>query len=66
MLNLQYMYPYLITAGGLAILAGTLTYCAANWDDPPYWWPDFLQPSLNIEEKFKKNDRYFKQEDDQV
>ena len=67
MLNLQYMYPYLITAGCLATLAGAITYCALNWDDPPDWWPDCLQPSWNVEEKFKKQtDKYVKHEDSQV
>tara|TARA_B100000073_G_C23738889_1_gene573086 strand:- start:751 stop:936 length:186 start_codon:yes stop_codon:yes gene_type:complete len=54
MIQLEYMYPYLISAGCLALCAGSITYCASNWDNPPDWWPDFLQPKWNVEDKFKR------------
>ena len=38
---------YIYIACGCACLAGSLTYCATNWDDPPDWWPNFLQPWWN-------------------
>ena len=50
MIQLEYMYPYLISAGCLALCAGSITYCASNWDDPPYWWPEYPQPCCNSEE----------------
>ena len=41
------MKPYLITASILSFLICCLTYCAKNWDDPPDWWPNCLQPWWN-------------------
>ena len=38
---------YLMAAGGLAFVAAGITYCAVNWDDPPEWWPNSLQPWWN-------------------
>ena len=38
---------YLMAAGGLAFVAAGITYCAVNWDDPPEWWPNSLQPWRN-------------------
>ena len=39
---------YLTIAGCLAGCATFLTCCAANWDDPPDWCPNFCQPSWKI------------------
>ena len=41
---------YLLVASGLSLFACALTYCASNWDDPPYWWPEYPQPCCNSEE----------------
>ena len=41
---------YLMAAGGLAFVAAGITYCAVNWDDPPEWWPNSLQPWWNKKE----------------
>ena len=41
---------YLMAAGGLAFVAAGITYCAVNWDDPPEWWPNYLQPWWNKKE----------------
>ena len=38
---------YLLAAGGLSIIAAGITYCAVNWDNPPDWWPNNLQPWWN-------------------
>lgn len=59
---------YLIAAGGLALCAGAITYCAVNWDDPPDWWPNRLQPWWNKKDTDKKDEKqtsnYKKQTDD--
>ena len=56
---------YLLAAGGLATLAAGITYCAVNWDSPPDWWPNRLQPWWNKKEpEQKQTDQYVKQEDD--
>ena len=41
---------YLLAAGGLSIVAAGITYCAVNWDNPPEWWPNRLQPWWNKKE----------------
>ena len=46
---------YLMIAGGLAFCAGTITYCAVNWDDPPNWWPNILQSWWNKKETDSKD-----------
>ena len=59
---------YLVAAGGLALCAGAITYCAVNWDDPPDWWPNMLQPWWNKEDTDKKDEKqtsnYKKQTDE--
>ena len=42
---------YLEIAGVAVVLVCGITYCAKNWDDPPVWWPNCLQPWWNKEEK---------------
>ena len=41
---IETMLPYLTAALGCLLLALCLTYGAKNWDDPPDWWPNCLQP----------------------
>ena len=38
---------YLEIAGVAVVLVCGITYCAKNWDDPPDWWPNCLQPWWN-------------------
>ena len=56
---------YLLAAGGLSIIAAGITYCAVNWDNPPDWWPNNLQPWWNKKEpEQKQTDKYLKTEDE--
>ena len=56
---------YLMAAGGLAILAGGITYCATNWDEPPEWWPNRLQPWWNKKDpETVQTDQFVKQVDE--
>ena len=56
---------YLLAAGGLSIIAAGITYCAVNWDNPPEWWPNRLQPWWNKKEpEQKQTDKFVHQEDE--
>ena len=56
---------YLLAAGGLSLVAAGITYCAVNWDNPPDWWPNRLQPWWNKKEpEQKQTDQYVKHEDE--
>ena len=56
---------YLMAAGGLSIIAAVITYCAVNWDNPPEWWPNKLQPWWNKKEVHQKQtDKFLQHEDD--
>ena len=57
--------PYLMAAGGLAILAGGITYCATNWDEPPEWWPKQLQPWWNKKDSEPKQTNDFVKHEDE-
>ena len=56
---------YLMAAGGLAVLAAGITYCATNWDDPPEWWPNQLQPWWNKKEPQPKQTNDFVKHEDE-
>jgi len=56
---------YLMAAGGLAILAGGITYCATNWDNPPDWWPNKLQPWWNKKDSEPKQTNDFVKHEDE-
>ena len=56
---------YLLAAGGLSVIVAGITYCAVNWDSPPDWWPNRLQPWWNKKEsEQKQTDQYVNQEDE--
>ena len=56
---------YLMAAGGLAFVAAGITYCAVNWDDPPEWWPNSLQPWWNKKDpEPKQTDQFVKHVDE--
>ena len=56
---------YLMAAGGLAFVAAGIPYCAVNWDDPPEWWPNSLQPWWNKKEpEMKQTDQFVKHVDE--
>lgn len=56
---------YLMAAGGLAFVAAGITYCAVNWDDPPEWWPNYLQPWWNKKEsETVQTDKFVKHVDE--
>ena len=48
---------YLYAAAVLATVTGMITYCASNWDDPPDWWPDRLQPWWNKRDPVETEDK---------
>ena len=56
---------YFMAAGGLAILAAGITYCATNWDNPPDWWPNKLQPWWNKKEPEPKQTSDFVKHEDE-
>ena len=57
---------YFMAAGGLAVLAAGITYCATNWDNPPDWWPNKLQPWWNKKEpEPKQTNNFVKHEDEE-
>tara|TARA_E500000331_G_C16856224_1_gene540001 strand:+ start:322 stop:570 length:249 start_codon:yes stop_codon:yes gene_type:complete len=48
---------YLNIAGGCAVAVGCLVCCAINWDNPPDWCPNWLQPEwkrYDVDETHKK------------
>ena len=56
---------YLMAAGGLAVVAAGITYCAVNWDDPPEWWPNSLQPWWNKKDpEPKQTDQFVRHVDE--
>lgn len=56
---------YFMAAGGLAVLAAGITYCATNWDNPPEWWPNQLQPWWNKKEPQPKQTNDFVKHEDE-
>ena len=48
---------YIYIVAGLSSLTCVITYCATNWDDPPEWWPNALQPWWNKQDPVETEDK---------
>ena len=45
---------YLNIAGGCVVAVGCMVCCALNWDDPPDWCPNWIQPEWKRDETVSK------------
>ena len=48
---------YIYIVAGLSSLTCVITYCATNWDNPPEWWPNALQPWWNKRDPVETDDK---------